>query len=162
MPSIIPKSFASPELLAAIVVGKYADGLPLYRMEEIFLRQDIELSRSTMGRWMIQVATACQPIINVLSDKWFSSGYVACDETQIQVLKENNRKAELKSWMWVRSTPADAQKVILFDYDISRSGAVAEKLISGYKGFLQVDGFSSYNALESETEIVRKRFIKPI
>lgn len=155
VPSIIPKGIATAELLAAIVVGKYADGLPLYRMEEIFLRHDIDLSRGTMGRWMVQVAKACQPIINVLSDRFMDSFYIACDETSHQVLKEKDRKAETKSWMWVRSTPFGDRKVILFDYDISRSGATAQKFLSGYKGFLQTDGLKSYGLLDNEKDIIR-------
>jgi len=120
VPSLIPKGIATPELLAAIIVGKYADGLPLYRMEDIFARQEIELGRTTMARWIIAVAEACQPIWNVLSEKWRESFYVACDETHVQVLKENGRKAEQKSWMLVRSTPFGAKKIVLFDYSINQ------------------------------------------
>lgn len=150
VPSIIPKGIATPELLAAIITGKYADGLPLYRMEEIFARQDVELSRGTMGRWVIKVANALKPIWNVLSDRLLSSFYVACDETSVQVLKENGRPAETKSWMWVRSTPGDAQKVVLFDYSISRSSEVAKELFADFKGYLQTDGLGSYNCLTEQ------------
>jgi transposase len=90
-PAIIPKGIATPSLLAAIVVGKYADGLPLYRQEEIYKRQDIDLSRSTMGRWVLKIGNASIPIYNILSDRWFSRPYVSCDETRNQVLKENGR-----------------------------------------------------------------------
>ena len=147
VPSVIPKGIATPELLAAIITGKYADGMPLYRMESMFGRQDVELSRGTMARWVIQVASALRPIWNVLSDRLTSSFYVACDETRVQVLKEDGRKAEEKSWMWVRSTPGDAKKVVLFDYSISRAGKVAEELLAGFEGYLQTDGLGSYNRL---------------
>ena len=152
--SIIAKGIATAELLAAIVVGKYADGLPLYRMEDIFLRSGIDLSRGTMARWMIKVAEACQPIWNVLSDRLHEAFYVACDETHTQVLKENGRTAESKSWMWVRSTPYGPKKIILFDYSPSRSGEVAKNLFSDFEGYLQCDGLGSYNCLESE-KVVR-------
>ena len=154
VPSVIPQGIATPELLAAVIVGKYADGLPLYRMEQMFLRQDIELGRGSMGRWIIQVAKSLQPIWNVLSDRLRSSIYVACDETNVQVLKENGRKAESKSWMWVRSTPGDEQKIVLFDYSTSRGSDVAKELFADYKGILQTDGLSSYHCLESK-EIIR-------
>ena len=85
VPAIIPKGNATPELLAAIVVAKYADGLPLYRMEDFFKRHDIEISRQTMARWMIKVSEACGPIFNVLSNKWLKSFYVALDETKGRV-----------------------------------------------------------------------------
>jgi len=167
VPCIIEKGIATAELLAAIVVGKYADGLPLYRMEDIFLRSGVDLSRGTMARWMIKVAQACQPIWNVLSDRLHEAFYVACDETHTQVLKENGRKAESKSWMWVRSTPYDLKKIILFDYSPSRSGEVAKNLFSDFEGYLQCDGLGSYNCLESEKVVrigcnmhARRRFEK--
>ncbi|MBK8204770.1 MAG: transposase [Bdellovibrionales bacterium] len=89
-------------MLAAIITYKYCDGLPLYRIEEIMERQGVDLPRSTMARWVVQVAQALVPVWNVLSDRLITSFYVAVDETQVQVLKENGRKAEDKSWMWVR------------------------------------------------------------
>lgn len=149
VPSIIPGGIPTPELLAAIMVGKYADGLPLYRMEDIFSRQGIDLTRQTMGRWIVQVAMACRPVWNILSDQLHDSFYVAVDETHTQVLKENGRKAESKSWMWVRSTPFGEKKIILFDYNTSRSGEVAKNLFAGYRGYMQCDGLASYDQLES-------------
>ncbi len=151
IPSVIPKGIATPELLAAIVVGKYSDGLPLYRLEEIFARQDVDLSRTTMARWMVQVATALMPIRNVLSDRMFAAHAISCDETSVQVLKENGRSAESKSWMIVRATPCDKSKVVLFDYNPSRSGEVMKNLFAGYEGRLLCDGLDVYNGLESET-----------
>jgi transposase len=153
VPSVIPKGIATPELLAAIITAKYADGLPLYRMESIFRRQDVELSRGTMARWVVQVAKALEPIRNVLVDRFFACRYVACDETTVQVLKEDGRRAETKSWMLVRSTPAADKKIILFDYSISRSSETIRNLFAGYEGTLQTDGLSSYDCLESEKVI---------
>jgi transposase len=148
VPSIIPKGIATPELLAAVLVGKFADGLPLYRMEEIFQRQDIELSRSTMGRWVIQAAQAMMPIRNILSDWMFSSYCIACDETKVQVLKEKGRSPETNSWMIVRTTPYDFKKIALFDYSVSRSQATIRDLLAGYEGRLQCDGLNIYNGVE--------------
>jgi transposase len=155
VPSIIPKGIPTPELLAAIIVAKYADGLPLYRLEDIFKRQGIELTRGTMARWVIAVAEASRPIWNVLSDKWRESFYAACDETSVQVLKENGRKAERKSWMIVRSTPFGPKKIILFDYSTSRSTKAITDLLEGFKGFLQSDGLSSYDEIASHDGVNR-------
>ncbi len=149
-PAIIPKGIATPELLAAIIVSKYCDGLPLYRLEDIFTRHGVDLSRGTMARWMVQVAEALMPIRNVLSDRLLASFYVACDETAVQVLKENGRKAEDKSWMWVRSVPFGEKKIVLFDYSPSRSGVIASELFADYRGFIQCDGLNVYNVLEKE------------
>lgn len=155
LPSIIPKGIPTPELLAAIIVSKYADGLPLYRMEEIFARHGIDINRGSMARWVVQVAMSCRPVWNILSDRLHDSPYVAVDETHTQVLKETGRKAESKSWMIVRSTPFGPKKVILFDYSVSRSSDVMKTLFAGYKGFLQCDELSAYDGLEKNEEIIR-------
>jgi transposase len=155
VPSIIPKGIATPSLLAGIVIHKYSDGLPLYRQEEMFGRIGVEMSRGSMARWIVQAAAACVPIHNLLQDRLLASSYVSCDETYTQVLKENGRKTENQSWMWVRATPADPKKIVLFDYDPHRSAAVANRLFADYRGYLQVDGYGSYNALEKREGITR-------
>lgn len=153
VPAIIPKGISTPELLSAISVGKYADGLPLYRMEEIFDRHGIDLGRGTMARWMIKCAEALMPIWNILSDRLANSFYVAVDETRIQVLKEKGRKAETDSWMWVRSTPHGPKKIILFDYSTTRSGLVAKELLNDFKGYLQSDGLNCYDQFDKTDDL---------
>jgi len=147
-PSILPKSIASSSLLAHIITNKYADGLPLYRQEEMFERDGIEIPRNTMARWIVQTSQACLGIWNALEERLMEQPYVSCDETRVQVLKEEGRKANSQSWMWVRGTPAAKEKIVLFDYDSSRSGKVAERLFAEYQGYLQCDGFAGYNAAQ--------------
>lgn len=155
VPMLIPKGIPTGSLVAAIATGKYADGLPLYRMEEIFARQGVDIPRSSMGRWIIQAHEVCTPIWNILQDRLLASSYVACDETHTQVLKEKGRRAESKSWMWVRTNPSDDQKIALFDYDPHRSGTVAKRLFAEYQGYLQADGYGAYNALEKQHGVTR-------
>lgn len=149
--TMIPKGIATPELLAGVVVGKYGDGLPLYRMEEIFKRHGIDLGRGTMARWMIKLTEKCLPVWNVLSDRLHDAFYNAVDETRVQVLKESGRKAEADSWMFVRSSPFGPEKIVLFDYSVSRAGHVAKQLFADFKGYLQCDELSIYDCLESDT-----------
>ena len=155
VPVIIPKGIATAELLASVVVEKYGYGMPLYRQEYKFDQMGVDLTRQTMARWVVKSAEACMPVWNVLCDRLLESFYVSCDETHTQVLKENGRTAESKSWMWVRCVPTGKSKIVLFDYDPSRSAEVAKKLLSEFKGFLQVDGYASYSTLEKDIEIIR-------
>ncbi|MGE3760441.1 MAG: IS66 family transposase [Pseudobdellovibrionaceae bacterium] len=155
VPSIIPKGYVTSGLLAGIVVKKYGYGLPFYRQEEMFEKMGIEIPRCTQARWVVEAAEQCRPIWNILQDWLLESFYVSCDETWTQVLNEQGRKPEAKSWMWVRCTPGDERKIILFDYDPARSGEVAKKLFAEYRGILQVDGFSSYNGLEKQDGVIR-------
>ena len=155
VPSIIAKGIATPELVASIITQKYAYGMPLYRQEEMFAEMGVHLPRQTMARWVVQHAQASLGVFNILNDRLMEGDYVSCDETRTQVLKEEGRKAESKSWMWVRSTPHGRNKIILFDYDPHRSAEVAKKLLAEFKGFLQVDGYASYNTLEHGLELIR-------
>jgi transposase len=155
VPSIIPKGIATAELIASVVVEKFGYGMPFYRQEYKFDQMGVDLTRQTMARWIIKSSEACMPVWNILCERLLDSFYVACDETHTQVLKEAGRTAESKSWMWVRCKPSGQNKIVLFDYDPHRSSEVAKKLLSEFKGYLQVDGFASYNALEKNFELIR-------
>jgi transposase len=141
----IPKSNASPGLLAHIAVAKYQDGLPLFRMETIFARLGIHLPRNTMANWMIKSRELLQPLYNLLNDQLLESGYIHMDETPVQVLKEPDKTAESKSYMWVRKTGDPNQPIVLFDYASSRRADVAESLLPDYQGYLQTDDYAGYN-----------------
>lgn len=155
VPSIIPKGIPDESLIAGIVLHKYAYGLPLYRLEEMFQEFGVSIPRCTQARWVIDAAEALMPIKNCLQDRLLLSPYVSCDETYTQVLNEKGRKAESKSWMWIRCTPGDLAKIVLFDYDPHRSGDVVKRLFMDYAGTVQVDGYGAYNVLEKRLDIVR-------
>ena len=98
----IPKSNASPSLLANIAVAKYQDALPLYRQESVLKRQGIELPRNTLASWMIKAGELIQPIYNLLEERLLAYPVIHCDETPLQVLMEPDKPPTSKSYMWVR------------------------------------------------------------
>jgi len=155
-PQPIMGSIASPSLLAQVIVGKYQDGLPLNRMEQVLQRAGITLARSTLSHWMIKCGALIQPLINLLRDQLLSSSLVHCDETKVQVLKEPDRPAQSQSYMWVQVSQSDKKSVILFDYDPSRSGSVPSRLLAGYQGYLQTDGYEGYSAIASEKGVIHQ------
>ena len=139
------KCFASPALLAYIIASKYADGLPLYRLEGMLKRYGGDISRSNMAHWIVRLQDVFQPLINLIREVQLEGNYLQADETRIQVLKETGKTAQSDKWMWViRGGPPDKQSV-LFEYDPSRAGAVAERLLDGFSGVLQADGYSGYS-----------------
>ncbi len=146
-PQPIPKSNASPGLLAHIAVAKYQDALPLARQEKLFARIGAEIPRATLARWMIQLGSLVQPLIHLLRDHLLKYDYIGMDETRIQVLKEPDRVATSQSCIWVQRGGPPKQPVVLFHYDRSKSTKVAETLLEDYAGFLQVDGNVTYDAL---------------
>lgn len=153
-PSIIDKGIATPELLAVIVTNKYYFGLPLYRQENYFKMIDASISRQSMASWIIEAAKKITPIYNFLQDMLLLRTYIQMDETTIQVLNEENKKATTKSYMWVRHS-FEGAPIILFDYYKNRSGDVPLELLRDFKGHLQVDGYDGYNKAIKEYNLIR-------
>ncbi|MEE9333668.1 MAG: IS66 family transposase [Granulosicoccaceae bacterium] len=152
----IPGSQASAQIIAHIMVSKFHDGLPLYRQEKIAKRENVDLDRSKQARWTIDGGKLFQPIWNCLQDSFYSYDIALADETGIQVLKEQGRKPENKSYLWIRRGGPPDKPVVLVDYSPSRAGDVATGLLEHFKGYLVVDGYSGYNAA------VRKNQLKPV
>ena len=150
----IPKSMASPGLLAHITVSKYQDALPLYRQETILQRIGIELPRATMANWMIRVGQLVQPLINLMQDRLLSHDIIQMDETTVQVLKESGKKAQSKSYLWLQRGGPPEQPVVLYHYDPGRGAEVAKRLLAGFKGYLQTDGYNGYNAAVAENGLI--------
>ena len=149
------KCFAHPSLLAYLITAKYADGLPLYRLEGILKREGHGVSRSVMANWMIRLEDVLRPLINLIREEQNSYRYLQADETRIQVLKEDGKTAQSQKWMWVtRGGPPDKPSVV-FAYDPSRAGEVAERLLDGFTGTLQIDGYSGYAAVCAQQGIRR-------
>ncbi len=142
----IPKSLASPGLLAHITVSKYQDALPLYRQETILRRIGVELPRATLANWMIKAGILVQPVINLLRDQLLAYDIVQMDETPVQVLKEPGKRAQSKSYLWLQRGGPPEQPVILYDYDPGRGAGVPLRLLEGFRGYLQTDGYDGYNA----------------
>jgi transposase len=145
-PQLIPKSMATPSLLAWIAVSKYADALPLYRQCTIFERIGFEADRTTFANWMITCGERVQPLINLLADRLREAPYLHLDETTLQVLKEPGRDPQSKSWMWVSAAGPPGARTVLFHYHASRGQQVAKDLLAGYQGAVMVDGYEAYDA----------------
>ncbi len=154
-PHPLGKCIASVQLLAYILVAKYADGLPLYRLEKILARYGGHISRTAMANWIIRLDDVFKPLINLLQEHQRSGDYLQADETRIQVLKEDGKVATSDKWMWlIRGGPPD-QPVVLFHYDASRSEEVPSRLLDGFEGVLQADGYAGYNKVCRDNPITR-------
>jgi transposase len=151
---MIPKSVASPSLLASIAVAKYADALPLYRQETILQRAGIELSRATLAHWMVKLGDGIQPLINLMRETLVSHDFMQCDETRFQVLKEPGKAATSQSYLWVQYGGPLWAPLILYEYDRSRSSEVPKRLLEGFQGYLQTDGYEGYAAVCEQNGLV--------
>lgn len=91
----ISKGAAGPGLLAHILIQKYCNHLPLYRQSQIYEREGIDLSRSTMSSWTMQCATLLEPLVDCLRKSIFSSKHIHGDDTTVKVLVPGNGKTKI-------------------------------------------------------------------
>jgi len=143
----IGKAMGSISLMCFVLIAKYADGLPLYRQESILSRYGGDISRATLANWVIALAKQLQPLINLMREHQHKGTVIMADETRVQVLKEPDKPVTSDKFMWVTLGGPPGEKSILFEYDSSRSGEVPLRLLDGYTGYLQTDGYPGYNAV---------------
>lgn len=155
-PSVIPKSFASPEAVAYLMYQKYVMGSPIYRMERDFLRKDIMLSRQTMSNWMLRCSKDwLKPIYDALHGRLLKEEVLHADETTLQVLKEPNKKAQTKSYMWLYRTGKYTEyPTVLYEYRPDRKAENPKRFLEGFSGYLHADGYSGYHNLPDEIRVV--------
>lgn len=151
---IIPKSIATPGLLAFIFTGKFVDAVPFYRQEKQFERLGVDLNRTSMSCWAMKVAEQCTPLMDLLRNEILSGPLINMDETAVQVLGEQDRANHSKSYMWVIRGGPPGKPALMYQYHPSRSGEVAKKFIKGYRGYVQTDGYTGYDFLDDQSEIV--------
>lgn len=153
MPAPVLKgSLASPSIMAFIMSQKYVEGLPLYRQEQYFSRLGIELPRQNLANWMIYGAERwLVPLYERLHEKLLAKDILHADETTLQVLHEPGRAAETKSYLWLYRTGQADPSIVLYDYQQTRGGEHPQKFLTGFKGYLHVDGYAGYHSVADVT-----------
>jgi transposase len=145
-PVLIPNSYASVSLLVYVLVSKYMDYLPLYRQQQMFLRQGIEISRKTMSDWMMAVGNWLSVIYGEMIRELRQSGYLQVDETPVRYLKPGTGHAP-KGYLWTYHAPGIA---VVYDWHAGRSSSCMDGVLSGYTGVVQCDGYSAYGAFAKQ------------
>ena len=151
-PHIIESGIPTEALLAQIAVSKYADGLPLYRQEAIYARDQVELDRSLMAQWMGKVGFELQPLADYVLERIKQGERVFADS-----------RPRCRRWLPVRARPkrpgygpmpvttdpsaAPVRPWWPTGFEDSRSGDCVARHLKGYTGILQVDGYSAYTRL---------------
>ncbi|EOT27329.1 hypothetical protein C805_01437 [Eubacterium sp. 14-2] len=167
--SLLNHSLASPSSVANVMYQKYGNSVPLYRQEKDWEQLGISLSRATMANWVIRCSQDyLMPIVEHLRKELLSRDIVHCDETPVQVLKEEGKKPQTKSYMWLYRTGNDERApIVLYDYQSSRNGEHAATYLKGFRGYVHSDGFSGYNKLKDITRCgcwahLRRKFVEAI
>jgi transposase len=167
--SLMNHSLASPSSVANVMYQKYVNSMPLYRQEKDWERLGIALTRATMANWVIRCSEDYfTPVIDHLRKELLKQDIVHCDETPVQVLKEDGKKPQTKSYMWLYRTGNDARApVILYDYQPSRNGDHAAAFLKDFKGYVHSDGYAGYNKLDGIIRCgcwahLRRKFVEAI
>ena len=142
---IIDKGIPGPGLLASILVDKYMDHLPLYRQKQRFLRENIPIAASTLDGWARAALEKLQILYDHLVEDTKAKGYLQADETPIKVLDKDKKDAAHQGYYWVYHSPID--KTVLFDYQPTRGASGPERILSGFNGYLQTDGYKVYEKI---------------
>jgi transposase len=157
----IPKSIAGASLLAHISVAKYVDHLPFYRQGKRFDRDyGWAVHKSTFNSWFAAVCSLLEPLYQELARRALQTDYLQADESRIKVLtnipkdKEGKPKKPSKKkgskqmlgWMWAVHNPIGGY--VLFNYEDNRAVKGAQATLGSFaQGYLQADGYSSYNSI---------------
>jgi transposase len=141
----IEKGLAGPGLLAHVITSKYADHLPLHRMERILRRHGVDIARSTMCDWMAQCATLLNPLYALMKRRVLESHVVHTDDTPVPVQdKSKTRTRQGRIWTYIGDY---AHPYTVFDYTPTHCREGPAAFLGGYHGYLQADAYSGYDHL---------------
>jgi len=152
--SLLPRCQADESLLADIICMKFADHLPLYRINEIYQREGVQITRQLLSQWILRVGTALEPLYNALEKRITKSGNVFIDETPVDLLERGKGKVH-QSIMWAlsggqSSDPPD--RIYRFAYN--RKAIHAHNLLSEFKGVFHSDKYSAYAKIAENEGII--------
>lgn len=147
----LPKANAGASLLSYIIVSKYVDHLPFYRIVRMFKRDGLSMAESTINGWFTETCNLLEPLYNSLKETLLNSDYIQADETPMPVLSADKKGSTHKGYFWVYHSPWDS--VVIFDYQKSRSSEEPLKMLKDYKGTLQSDGYVAYENFANDPNV---------
>lgn len=148
----IEKGRPGPGLLAHVVVSKYAEHLPLYRLETIFPRSGVEISRRTLCDWVAATAELVEPIVAYMRrESVLTSKVIHSDDTPITVQDRAHPAGSRKGYLWVYG---GQQGDLVYDFTPSRSRAGPLAFLGDYRGYLQADAYSGYDEVFASGQVI--------
>jgi transposase len=144
-PQPIAKGLPGPGLLAHLIVSKYVDHLPLYRLERIYQRQGLLLPRSTLCDWLAACAQSLRPLYDLLSALILESRALHTDDTPIKLQNPSTHTlSTARLWIYVGDA---AHPYNVFDFTVTRQRDGPQLFLADYAGYLHADAFSGYECL---------------
>jgi transposase len=155
----IEKGMAGPGLLAYVITSKYADYLPLYRLQNIFERNGFEIDRATQSVWCGDVADLVRSLYDLMIRRVLQSHLICTDDTVMPMLapekvRQAERRGTLRSRMWVY-VGDDDNPYNIFDFTLSRSRDGPATFLKDYKQTLLADAYGGYDGIAVGNDITR-------
>ena len=162
----IAKGLAGPGLLAHLITCKYADHLPLHRLEGIVARSGVTLARSTLCDWMARAAELLTPLVSLMQGRLLQSRVIHSDDTPVPFREEGKDKTST-GHLWVYIGDCD-HPYVRFDFTTHYRRDGPEQVLKGYAGYLQADALAQYEGLFATGAVVhvacnahaRRRFVE--
>ena len=147
----IPKGNAGASLLAFIMVSKFVDHLPYYRQIQIFKRQGLLISDSTINGWFNNTSKLLELLYDTMEKQLLESDYIQADESPIGVQDSHKKGALHSGYQWVYRSPIE--RMVLFKYHSGRGQEAPKAVLKNFLGTLQTDGYSAYKNMNTNGEI---------
>jgi transposase len=154
----VDRCMAGTGLLAHVLVSKYCDHTPLYRLCQIYGREGVQLQRSTLADWVAQAARLLSPLADAIGRYVLAADKIHGDDTPIRVLGGAGAKARTgRLWVYVRDDRPSgdtAPPAVWFQYSANRKGEHPARHLRHFKGILQADAFAGYHPLYEDGQVV--------
>lgn len=152
-PQPIDKGLPGPGLLAFVVASKFADYLPLYRLEDLFARAGVEVGRATMSVWCRDVARLLEPLFGRMTQRVLASRVICTDDTIMPMLSPGQGKTRAaRMWVYVGD---EANPYDIFDFTLSRNRDGPQRFLRGFSGTLLADAYGGYDGVVTGNDLTR-------
>jgi transposase len=145
-PQVIDKGIPTTNLLAQVLISKYADHLPLYRQEQMYARAGVELPRSTLADWVGRCGVELTPLVAHLRQRLLEQSVLHADETPVPMLSPGKKRTH-RAYIWAYATTRSAPiQSVVYDFQPSRSGKACRDFLADWRGKLVCDDYQGYKA----------------
>ncbi|PQA86635.1 hypothetical protein CW354_16155 [Marinicaulis flavus] len=156
-PRLIAGGLPTEQLVSHVIVSKFADALPLYRQQQIYAREGVDLDRSTLADWVGRAAFELRPVHERLIETIKRSDPIFCDETHVPVLDPGRGKTKTGQFWAIardgRPYCSDDPPAVAYVYQPGRCKESAAEVLNGYAGTAQVDGYGVYKSVAEEGDV---------
>lgn len=167
----IEKGIAGPGLLAHVLVSKYADHLPLYRQSQIYARENVDISRSTLASWVGQSAALLEPLAEAIGRHVTTGQVIFADDTTTKMQAPGTGKTKTaRMWAYVRDEApwnGAAKPAAWYKFTPDRRGQWPAQHLADFKGWMHADGYAGFNEIYSRGNVdevacmahIRRKFV---